>query len=230
MCHLLKFDGLFHTKLFCFRVNHPRFFRTRQINIMNVRIFRHFSLQLVSLRYHQYLMSFQNSSSPPPNKNCSTKDLQKPTCYTKVPKLAPLVDVQRIPKFGYLSQTTGCDMTHPGGNPSLNDGGKPPERSCWGALGLKRIQHLLLSSVAWWVGQWWDWGSEWDIGEINVFFMFLDLSEKKIRRVQEKTLFLPTLASFLVTRNICFHCFVSFVFSANPWFFPTSTASNGAWA
>ena len=97
---------------FCFRVNHPRFFRTKQISIMNFQIFRHFSVQNLFPNVSSVSIYFQNSS--PPKKTVLPNDLQKPTCYTKVPKLAPLVDVQRIPKFGYLSQTTGCDMTHPG--------------------------------------------------------------------------------------------------------------------
>lgn len=102
MCHLLKFDGLFHTKLFCFRVNHPRFFRTKQITIMNFRIFRHFSVQNLFPNVSSVSNIYFQNSSPPQKKTV----LAKPTCYTKVPKLAPLVDVQRIPKFGYLSQTT----------------------------------------------------------------------------------------------------------------------------
>lgn len=68
------------------------------------------------------LISFQKFLLSPP-KRC-TKDLQKPTCYTKVPKLAPLVDVQRIPKFGYLSQTTGCDTWHIQGKPFVKRRGE----------------------------------------------------------------------------------------------------------
>lgn len=204
---------------------------------MNFRFFRHFSVQnlfpwgIISIQYPSKIpLSTQKKTVLP--KTCNS-----PTCYTKVPKLAPLVDVQRIPKFGYLSQTTGCDMTHPGGNPSLNDGGKPPSgRSCWGALGLKRIQHLLLSSVAWWVGQWWEWlGLGMGYWRILFFSIFFLIFPKKTNQMSSgNTIFLPTLASFLVTRNIyiyTFPCLLSHLFfQPNPWFFPTSTASNGAWA
>ena len=70
--------------------------------------------------------------------------------------------------------------------------------------------------------------SEWDIGE-PFFSIFFLIFPKKNQKSSGKNN--PTLASFLVTRNICFHCFVSTA-STNPWFFqdlytlyPTSTAS-----
>ena len=75
--------------------------------------------------YHQYLI-YTSKIPPPQKKAVLPNDLQKPTCYTKVPKLAPLVDVQRIPKFGYLSQTTGCDTWHIQEKPFVKQRGEPP--------------------------------------------------------------------------------------------------------
>lgn len=147
--------------------------------------FRHFSLQTCFVMYHQYLISFQNSS---PQKNSYTKDIQRPATHTcgKVPKLAPLVDVQRIPKFGYLSHQQ-CDMTLPG-EPFVQSGTRGR------SLGGPRIEEnpALAAQFGSLVGgQWWEFSARNGILEIPFFSHFSWSFNRKTDEFRKKQYFSP---------------------------------------
>ena len=128
MCHLLKFGGLFHTKLFCLWGKPPQIFpyKTNQhYEFSNVQTFQSSTwFRNVSSVSNIY---FQNSS--PQKKSCSTKWL------AKNPHVIPRYPSWRLWLMcsGYQSLDTSVKplaVTHDTSrrNPSLNNGGNPPER------------------------------------------------------------------------------------------------------